>query len=255
MADNRDSATVVVIDNLLAAKTFPGQNAVGKRLLVRVRTEEPEWFDVIGVVEHERHESLASEGREEMFFTDGVFNHFGATTWVVRTNVDPTTLTAPIRAAIREIDPSLVVADVKPYAAYVDRAMAPTRFALVLIGIFASIAVILAAGGLYGVLATLVRMRTAEIGLRMAFGAQQSSIMQLIVGQGLRLSATGIVIGGASAFALTRVMRSMLVGVSPDDPLTFVAIVLLFVVIAILASWVPARRAAGLDPTIALREE
>ncbi|HEX4468634.1 MAG TPA: ABC transporter permease [Gemmatimonadaceae bacterium] len=255
MADNRDSATVVVIDNLLAAKTFPGQNAVGKRLLVRVRTEEPEWFDVIGVVEHERHESLASEGREEMFFTDGVFNHFSATTWVVRTNVDPTTLTAPVRAAIREIDPSLVVADVKPYAGYVDRAMAPTRFALVLIGIFASIAVILAAVGLYGVLATLVRMRTAEIGLRMAFGAQQSSIMQLIVGQGLRLSATGIVIGGASAFALTKVMRSMLVGVSPDDPLTFVAIVLLFVVIAILASWVPARRAAGLDPTIALREE
>ena len=255
MADNRDSAMVVIVDKLLAAKAFPGQNAIGKRLLIRVRTEQPEWFEVIGVVDHERHEGLANDGPEQMFFTDGIFNYVAATRWVIRANVDPTTLTAPIRAAIRELDASLVVADAKPYSAYVDRAMAPTRFALVLIGIFAVIAVILAAVGLYGVLATLVRMRTAEIGLRMAFGAQQSSIMQLIVGQGLRLSALGIVIGGASAFALTRALRSMLVGVSPDDPLTFVAIVVLFVVIAIVASWVPARRAAALDPTIALREE
>ncbi|HEY2378630.1 MAG TPA: ABC transporter permease [Gemmatimonadaceae bacterium] len=253
--DNRDSARVIIVDKLLAAKAFPNRNAVGQRLLVRVRTEEPEWFDVIGIVDHERHESLATNGPEEMFFTDGIFNHFAATTWVVRTNVDPTTLAAPIRAVIREMDPSLLVANVKPYSAYVDRAMAQTRFSLVLIGVFATIAVILASVGLYGVLSTLVRMRTAEIGLRMAFGAQQWSIMRLIVGQGLRLSAMGIVIGGASAFALTRAMRSMLVEVTPSDPLTFVAIVVLFVAIAVLASWMPARRAAALDPTIALREE
>jgi putative ABC transport system permease protein len=190
-----------------------------------------------------------------MFFADGLFGHGAATTWAVRASVDPTTLTAPIRAAIRELDPSLANAEVRPFGGFVDRALAPTRFALVLIGIFASIAAILAAVGLYGVLSTLVRMRTAEIGLRMAFGAQQSSIMQLIVGQGLRLSAIGIVIGGVSAFLLTRTMTSMLVGVTPNDPLTFAAIVLLFVVIATLASWVPARRAAGLDPTRALREE
>ena len=254
-ADNRDSATVVIIDNQLAAKAFPGQSAVGKRLLIRVRTEEPEWFDVIGVVEHERHESLASAGPEQMYFTDGLFGHLAAATWVVRANVVPTTLTAPIRAAIREMDPSLVVADAKPYSDYVDVAMAPTRFALVLIGIFAAIAAILAAIGLYGVLSTLVRMRTAEIGLRMAFGAQPVSIMQLVVGQGLRLSGLGILIGGVAALALTGAMRSLLVGVTPTDPLTFSAIVVLFVGIAILASWIPARRAAALDPTIALREE
>ena len=150
---------------------------------------------------------------------------------------------------------NLLVLDLQGDTASVDRAMGPTRFALVLIGIFATIAAILAAVGLYGVLSTLVRMRTAEIGLRMAFGAEPSSIMQLVVGQGLRLSAIGIVIGGVSAFALTRTMQSMLVGVSPSDPMTFVAIVLLFVAIAVLASWVPARRAAGLDPTRALREE
>jgi putative ABC transport system permease protein len=254
-ADNRDSATVVIIDSQLAAKAFPGQSAIGKRLLIRVRTEEPEWFDVIGVVEHERHESLASAGPEQMFFTDGLFNHFAAGTWVVRANVAPTTLTAPIRAAIREMDPSLVVADAKPYTDYIDVAMAPTRFALVLIGIFAAIAAILAAIGLYGVLSTLVRMRTAEIGLRMAFGAQRMSIMQLIVGQGLRLSALGILIGGVAALSLTGAMRSLLVGVTPTDPLTFAGIVVLFIAIATLASWIPARRAAALDPTIALREE
>jgi len=255
LADDRDSATFVVIDTKLAAKAFPGQDAVGKRLLIRVRTEEPEWFEVIGVVAHQRHEGLATDGPEQLFFADGLFGHGAATTWAVRANVDPTTLTGPIRAAIRELNPSLAIAEVRPFGAYVDRAMAPTRFALVLIGIFASIAAILAAVGLYGVVSTLVRMRTAEIGLRMAFGAQQSSIMQLVVGYGLRLSAIGIVIGAVAAFLLTRTMTSMLVGVTPNDPLTFAAIVLLFAVIATLASWVPARRAAGLDPTRALREE
>jgi putative ABC transport system permease protein len=253
--DNRDSATVVVIDTKLAAKAFAGQSAVGKRLLIRVRTEEPEWFEVIGVVAHQHHVSLATDGPEQMFFTDGLLGHGVAGTWVVRGSVEPTTLTAPIRAAISEMDPLLVMADVKPYSALVDQAMAPTRFGLVLIGIFASIAAILAAVGLYGVLSTLVRMRTAEIGLRMAFGAQRVSIMQLVVGQGLRLSAIGIVIGALSALALTRAMRSMLVGVTPTDPLTFTLITIVFVAIAVLAAWMPARRAAGLDPTRALREE
>jgi putative ABC transport system permease protein len=253
--DDRDSATVVIIDTQLAAKTFPGQNPVGKRLLIRVRTQEPEWFQVIGVVAHQAHQSLASDPKEEMFFADGLFGHGVASTWAVRTNVDPSSVTSAVRSAIKEIDPSLAIADVRPFSVSVDNAMAPTRFALVLIGIFAAIAAILAAVGLYGVLSTLVRLRTAEIGLRMAFGAQHTSIMQLVVGQGLRLSAVGIVIGGAAALALTRAMQSMLVGVSPTDPVTFVAMVLLFIIIATAASWVPARRAANLDPTRALREE
>jgi putative ABC transport system permease protein len=255
LADDRDSAQMVVIDTKLAAKTFPGQKAVGKRLLVRVRTQEPEWLEVIGVVAHERHQSLATDGPEQMYFTDGFIGHGVAATWVVRASVEPTTLTAPIRATITSMDPLLAIADVRPYETLVDRAMGQTRFALVLIGIFAAIAAVLAAVGLYGVLSTLVRMRTAEIGLRMAFGAQPWSIMQLIVGQGLRLSAVGILIGGVSALLLTRTIRSMLVGVAPNDPGTFAAIVLLFVVIASAASWIPARRAAALDPTIALREE
>ncbi len=138
--------------------------------------------------------------------------------------------------------------------AFVDRAMAPVRFTTTLIGIFAAVAVVLAAVGLYGVLSTIVRQRTAEIGMRMVFGAPRASILQLVVGEGLRLSVAGMVLGLAGALAVTRVMASMLVGVEPTDPMTFAAIALLFVVIAAGASWVPAWRASRLDPMDAIRE-
>jgi putative ABC transport system permease protein len=142
-------------------------------------------------------------------------------------------------------------------SAYVDRAMAPTRFSLVLIAIFGAVAAVLAAVGLYGVLSTTVRQRTAEIGVRMAFGATNESIFRLMIGQGLMLSAVGIAVGIAAALALTGVMEkaSMLISIKPTDPTTYVAIAVLFVVIASVASWVPARRAASLDPNAALREE
>jgi len=143
---------------------------------------------------------------------------------------------------------------VQPMQAFVDRAMAPVRFTTTLIGIFAAVAVVLAAVGLYGVLSTIVRQRTAEIGMRMVFGAPRASILQLVVGEGLRLSVAGMVLGLAGALAVTRVMASMLVGVEPTDPMTFAAIALLFVVIAAGASWVPAWRASRLDPMDAIRE-
>jgi putative ABC transport system permease protein len=138
---------------------------------------------------------------------------------------------------------------------YVEESQAQTRFALVLIGIFAVIAAVLASVGLYGVLSDAVRQRTAEIGLRMALGATPGSVFSLVVGQGLRLSAAGIVVGGVTAMALTRAMSSMLVGVTPQDPATFSTIAALFLAIAAVACWAPARRAAALAPVTALREE
>jgi ABC-type antimicrobial peptide transport system permease subunit len=123
------------------------------------------------------------------------------------------------------------------------------------IGAFAVVAALLAGIGLYGVLSTLVRQRTAEIGVRMAFGASSTSILHLVANQGLKLSATGIVVGLVAAFAVTRVMSTMLVGVSPTDPLTFAAIAAFFLAMAALACWIPARRAARLDPVQALRDE
>jgi len=254
-ADNNPNAVLAIIDRNFAAKAFPGQSAVGKRLYVRVRSNEPEWFEVIGVVDRERHETLAADSREAMFLTDGLFGHGAVARWVVRTNGDPNALVPAVRAAIREVDRQMPVSEVQPMTAFVDRAMASTRFALALIATFAAIAVVLAAVGLYGVLSTVVRQRTAEIGVRMAFGANTSSIFQLVIGQGLRLSAIGIALGAVGALALTSGMKTMLVGVRPTDPLTFVAIGVLFMAVAAVSSWIPARRAAGLDPNVALREE
>jgi predicted permease len=254
-ADNTPDAKAIVVDQRLAAKAFPNQSAVGKRLLSRVRTDEPELYEIIGVVAHQRHNSLAADGREAIFFTDGYMGSGAANRWVIRTDGDPTTLAAAVRTEVSRLNPLVAVAEVQPMLAFVERARAQTRFALVLIGVFAGIAVILAAVGLYGVLSTVVRQRTAEIGVRMALGATPSAIFRSMVGQGLRLSGVGIGLGLVAAFALTRVMTSMLVGVTPTDPLTFVTIAVFFFGIAAVASWLPARRAAGLDPTIALRDE
>jgi len=254
-ADNHPERVGVVVDRILAQKAFPGRSAVGQRLYVRSRGNEAEYLDIIGVVDHQRHASLSVEGPEAIFVTDGFFQFGGANRWVVRTAGDPTALGPQVRAAVAEVAPGVPVAQLQPMTALIEQAMAPTRFALTLIGIFAGVAAALAAVGLYGVLSTAVRQRTAEIGIRMTFGASRNSIVQMIVGHGLRLSAAGIGIGLVGALALTRVMQSLLVGVAPTDPITFVTIAVFFLGVAALACWLPALRAGGLDPNVVLREE
>jgi putative ABC transport system permease protein len=202
-----------------------------------------------------RGTSLATPGREQIYLTDGYVNHGRVNRWALRVNGDPSQLAASVRATVAQHDPNMVLMELEPMDTIVERAQAGTRFQLLLIGVFAAIAAILAGVGLYGVLATLVRQRTAEIGVRMALGAAPASIFQLIVGQGLRLSAAGILVGLAAAAAVTRVMTSMLIGVKPGDPLTYAVMAIVFFAIAALASWLPARRAAALDPTVALRGE
>jgi putative ABC transport system permease protein len=253
--DNVPGLKRIVIDQVLATKAFPGERAVGKRIFARTGGPEPEPFEVIGVVRHQRATSLAADGRETMYVTDGLFGFGNANNWIIRTSGDPISLTPAVRAAIKEINPRFVINNLRPYDVLVNGARAPTRFALACIGVFAVVAAFLAGIGLYGVLSTLVRQRTAEIGVRMAFGASGASILQLVAGQGLKLSMLGIGIGLLAAFAVTRVMSTMLVGVSPTDPLTFAAIAAFFLAVTALACWIPARRAARLDPVQALREE
>ena len=254
-ADNVPTATSIIIDRTLAQKAFPGQSAVGKRLSVRYRTAEPEFVTVIGVVDHAHNISLSAPGREAYFVTDGEQGFGVVNRWAVRTSGDAARLATGVRAAMKSIDATVPVTEMKPMDASLDVARAPTRFALVLISIFAGIAALLSAVGLYGVLSSIVRERTNEIGVRVALGAERARIFRLVIGQGVRLSAIGIALGLGSAFALTRVMRTLLVGVSPTDPATFVGISVVFFAIAMLASWLPARRAAGLDPITALRDE
>jgi putative ABC transport system permease protein len=254
-AENDPKSQSVIIDDLVAARAFPGEPAVGKRLLVRFRADTAEWVDVIGVVKHQRHLTLAEAGREAMYFTDGQFGFGGSNGWMLRTNGDPASIMPAVREAIKALDPGISISQAKPMTAFAQTMRAPTRFALVLIGAFAGIAVVLSGVGLYGVLSTTVRQRTAEIGVRMALGAPQRGIFSMVIGQGMRLSAIGIAAGLIASLALTRLMRSMLVGVAPTDPLTLAAVAVLFFSIAAVACWLPARRAAGLDPAIALRDD
>ncbi len=254
-ADNAPERRVVVVDQALAAKAFPNEPAVGKRILIRVNTPEAEWVEIIGVVGHQRDNSLAESGREQVYVSDGFLGYGVAQTWALRTAGDPTSLVGPARAALAQLDSRLLITEMQPMQDLVEKAEAPTRFSLLLIGVFAVIAALLAGVGLYGVLSTVVRQRTAEIGVRMAMGAVPGNIFKLVIGQGLRLSAAGIVIGLLAALAATRVLASMLVNIKATDPPTYILMAVLFIIIAALASWMPARRAAALDPTVALREE
>jgi len=251
-ADNTPDAKVVVIDDALAKLAFGNESAIGKSIFARVRSDVPEQYTVIGVVGHQRHVSLSGAEKEMMYFP-GAIGGFG--TWIVRTSGDPAALGGAVRAAIAALNPQWLITDLRPMSSLVDKARSATRFALVLIGVFAAIAAVLAAVGLYGVLSSVVRQRTSEIGIRMAFGAQSGSIFRLVIGQGLRLSAIGIAIGLALALVATRAMTSMLVGVRPTDPTTFGIMIVVFLAVAALACWVPARRAAAMDPNGALRQE
>jgi putative ABC transport system permease protein len=253
--DNRPEARVIIIDELLAAEVFPNGNAVGQRMLARVISNEAEPFEVIGVVKHQRHTTMMGHGEEGMYFPDG-YGQFGAAfRWAVRTSGDPSAIAGAVRSAMAEQDRRLLLTEPRTWQSFVDEQIAPTRFALILIGVFAGVAAVLAMIGLYGVLATTVRQRQTEIGVRMAFGASAGNILSLIIGQGLRLSLGGIALGVIAAIALTRVIASLLVGVSATDPTTFITMAALFTMVAAFAAWIPARRAAALSPNVALRDE
>lgn len=255
VADNNDSVPNVVVDEVLAGKTWPGESAVGKRLLVRITGTEAEWVNVIGVARHQRHASLAEQGSETVYFTDRYVGSLGSLTWVLKTANDPLGVVNAVRTELAAMDPDIPLADVRTMSSIVKDARKTTQFSLVLIAVFAASALILAAVGLYGVLSYVVKQRTGEIGIRMAFGAETGRILKLVVGQGMTLALIGVGVGVVAAFGLTRVMSSMLVGVTPRDPLTFVGIPLVFVSVAFASCFVPALRAAQVDPLDALREE
>lgn len=253
--DNLPGRDGVIVDEMLARKAFPGQSAIGKHILIRIRTPQAEPVRIIGVVAHQRVNSLAEVGREQIYFTDAFVGPAAIQTWAIRTGSDPAAYENEVRAAIKTLDPNLLVAKMETAESVVHGSQAGTRFSLLLISVFALIAATLAGVGLYGVISTSVRQRTSEIGVRMALGAGRGSILRLIVFQGLRLSAAGIVIGLIGSVSLGRVISALLVDVKPTDPATFAAMTAGFLAISVLASWLPARRASSLDPARALREQ
>jgi len=254
-ADNVAGRSVVVIDQMLARKAFGDNSAVGQRILTRINTPEPIWVEIIGVVAHQRNAALAEAGREEIFFPDAVLGFGSVGTWAVRTSGNPGAAVSAVREAVKSVNPRFSVNQVQTMDSILFKAQAGTRFSMLLIGVFATVAALLAGVGLYGVLATVVRQRTAEIGVRMAMGAAPGSIFKLMVGHGMRLSALGILLGLFAAVAVTRIMTSMVVGIGVTDPITYAGIVVVFLAITAISCWIPAQRAAGLDPNVALRDE
>jgi len=259
-ADNEEQAQdVVVVDQKFATRVFGRENPLGAQILVDHVSEKTFSMErlpvtIVGVVANVRSTSLASESRETIYYPY-VFQSFLPLTFVVRTTTNPTSLMPQIREAVAALDKDVPVADLNTLQSWVTEAMAQTRFLLALTTTFAVLALILAALGLYGVISYSARQRTREIGVRAALGANEGQIRKLILGQGLIVAGVGIALGLVASVALTRVMASYLVGVSATDPLTFVGVPVVLLGVAAVASYLPARRAAGTDPVRALRDE
>jgi putative ABC transport system permease protein len=244
---------VAVVDETLAKRLFPGRTAVGERVGVDLFGNK-HWLEIVGVVEPIRHDDLRQNGRETIYFPHHLFP-WPPMTVAVRSTGDPTVLLGPVREEVRGLTPDLPLYNVRTLKEAFSLALANTRFTMILIAVFAGVALILAMVGLYGVIAYTVRQRTREIGIRMALGARQGSILRMVVGRGLGLILAGVALGILAAYPLTRTVQSLLFGVTPGDPLTYALLASLLVVVALVACYLPARRAARLNPMESLRAE
>jgi predicted permease len=251
--DKADSPTAVVISETTARRFWPGENALGKHIKIGRSTSPRPWLTVVGVVKDVRQFELIIEPQPQMYLPYQQADFFDPRSLIIRTNFDPLSLAGTVRQTVWEIDKDQPVSDISSMEEIVSDSVARQRFSMLLLGVFAGLAMVLAAVGIYGVMSYSVAQRTREIGIRMALGAQRSDVMKMTIGQGLRLVLTGVAIGLVGAFVLTRVMSTLLFGVSPTDPLTFISISIVLVSVAVLASYVPALRATRVDPMFALR--
>ncbi len=253
--DRVDSPCVVVVGEAVARKYWPGQSPIGKRIAPGRVESEDDWCQVVGLVKDVKQMDLAAEPKPQIYFTYEQASFFAPRHLVVRTEGDPLALAATVRKTVWDVDREQPVSDINTMEGVLSDSIARQRFTTLLLGVFAGVALVLAAVGIYGVMSYSMAQRTREIGIRMALGAQKRHVLNLAVGQGLRLVAVGVALGLAVAFALTRLMSSLLYGVSATDPATLVIISLFLVAVALFASYIPARRAAKVDPLIALRYE
>ena len=253
--DTETTPNVVVISETMARRFWPGEDAIGKRLAAgRVRSDA-DWIQVVGIAKDVRQFELNAEPRPQMYMSYRQADFFAPEDLVVKTDVEPASLAAAVRTAVWEIDKDQPISNIKTMEEILGDSIARQRFSMLLLGIFAGVALLLAAVGIYGVMSYSVAQRTHEIGIRMALGAQTGAVLKLAVGYGLKLVVAGVLIGLVAAFALTRLMATLLFGVTPTDPATFALISLLLVGVAAVASYIPARRATKVDPLVALRYE
>ena len=245
----RQGDEVVIVSQQLVDQVFPNEEPLGKRLVTVMGDTR---YEIIGVAGDIRHQSLAGVPVPTMYFPS-IQSNF--TNLVIRTKSDPLSIAAGVRKEIHAIDPDQPVAAVKPMTAWVDESVSLQRYRTTLLGLFAVLALVLAATGIYGVMSYTVAQRTHEIGVRMALGAPQRDVLKLVVRQGMSLTLIGVALGLIGAFALTRVMATLLFQVKERDPITFVIVAALLIAVAFVACFVPALRATRVDPLVALRYE
>jgi predicted permease len=254
--DNAASPDAVIVNEELAQRHWPGEDPIGKRL--QVGTELTRWREVVGVVGNAKLSSL--EGKVD----PAIYIPFPQNSWpnavrnsfvVLRTSTDPESVIAEIRRALREIDPLLPIAQVRTMEDIVGESVSQRRFNTALLALFAFVAGALAVVGIYGVMSYTATQRTREVGIRIALGAKQSDITRLVTWSGARFAALGVALGVVTAAIVSRWLSSLLFGVSATDPLTFVFTALLSAAVTLLASYIPSRRAARVDPITALRQD
>ncbi len=245
----RQGDRVTLVSQTLVDSVFPNEEPLGKRLISAMGGQP---FEIIGVVGDIRHQSLGGQPFPAMYFPTRNIGRFNL---AIRTQGDPLSIVGAVRKEVHALDPDQPIAAVRKMSDWVESSTAGPRYRTTLLGMFAALAMILAATGIYGVMSYSVAQRTHEIGVRMALGARQGDVLKLVVRQGMLLTLVGVILGLLGAFALTRVMQSLLFGVTAKDPFTFSVVAGLLIAVAFVACFIPARRATKVDPLVALRYE
>jgi putative ABC transport system permease protein len=260
--DTAASLPAVLINEAMARRFWSGEDPIGKRLRIDIANEPSR--EIVGVVGDVRHNRYDREAQPQMYVPYVQHPVVSQAKWaesrllmtfVVRSTLDPLPLVPTLRAAVAEVDRNLPIFDIKTLDQYVAEQLWQPQQTMILFAIFAVVALILAMTGVYGIMAYAIRQRTHEIGIRMALGASRRDVLRLVIARGLLLVALGVVLGVAGSFALARFLGSLLWGVTSTDPLTYVVVIMLLVTIAMLACYLPARRALDIGPAIALRDE
>jgi len=254
--DIASAPKVAVVDQELADRYWKDQDPIGKRITFNDPAHDSivDWIQVVGVVGHTMHEGLDAPRRVQVYLPETQLT-FSTLNLAIRTTGDPMAAAGAVRAAINGLDPDLPVTNVRTMDQLIEASTGQRRFAMLLLGLFSGIALLLASVGLYGVMSYTVTQRAPELGVRMALGAGARDVLRLVLGQGMRLALLGVGIGLLAALAVTRLLRSMLFGVSATDPLTYLGISLLLLGVTLVACWLPAHRATRVDPVVVLRAD
>lgn len=256
--DNEQAMPVAIINETMARQYWPGQNPVGKRFKVGSVDSSAPWLTIVGVAADVRQRGASAPVKAEMYipyWQGSPYAFFMPRTLVVRSSAAPTGLVPAVRQVVHEIDPYQPLSNIRTMDEVLSRETSQQRLEMILLTAFAALALLLSALGIYGVLSYFVVQHTSEIGVRMALGAQTGDVLRLVLGKGMKLALLGVAIGLVGAFALTRLMESLLFEVKASDPLTFLMIALLLTIVALMACLIPARRATKVDPMVALRYE